>query len=105
MPKKIARPPRRRSPKVPEPLAPVPLLAPLDTLQRYSVEEALRYLRTSRGTIYRLIADGALKVRRDGGRTYVPGAEIARYSQLPTDPTEFSPGKRRRGRPRLEARD
>jgi excisionase family DNA binding protein len=58
-------------------------LAPLDTAQRYTINEALAYLRTSRATIYNLIAAGEIRVLREGKRTYVPGSEIARRSMLP----------------------
>ena len=58
-------------------------LPPLDQAQRYTIPEALTYLRTSRGTIYHLIAEGSLRVIREGRRTYVPGSEIARRSALP----------------------
>jgi excisionase family DNA binding protein len=57
-------------------------LAPLDSAQRYEISEAMAYLRTSRATIYQLIAMGTLRVIRQGKRTYVPGSEIARLSKL-----------------------
>ena len=56
-------------------------LAPLDPLQRYTVIETLRYLRTSRQSLYTLINDNTLKVIKQGARTYVPGTEIVRLSQ------------------------
>jgi excisionase family DNA binding protein len=55
-------------------------LAPLDTAQRYSVEEASSYLRTSRQSVFKKIAAGELRTIKDGRRTYIPGAEIARLS-------------------------
>jgi hypothetical protein len=61
--------------------APLPAL---DVAQRYSVEEAIRFLRTSRATLYKDIAEGRLKVIRERRRTFVPGAEIARRSQVPS---------------------
>ena len=59
-----------------------PIPPPLDTQQRYRIEEALAYLRISRATIYNLIAANELRVIREGKRTFVPGSEIARRSKL-----------------------
>lgn len=83
-------------------------LAPLDPNQRYTIPEAIRYLRISRKTIYELIAAGELKTittgarrvldhtqegkvsrsnlagRKVASRRWVPGSEIARLSQVPT---------------------
>ena len=68
-------------------------LPPLDPAQRYTIAEAIRYLRTSRKSIYEAIATGDLKTIAEGsrrtkrgqlaGRRYVPGSEIARLSQAP----------------------
>jgi hypothetical protein len=55
----------------------------LDTRQRYQIPEAVALLRKSRASIYLDIKAGRLKVIRDGRRTYVPGSEIARLSELP----------------------
>jgi len=55
-------------------------LAPLDPLQRYSVAEALRYLRTSKPTFYAEIKAGRIRTTKHGRRRYVSGAEIARVS-------------------------
>ena len=57
-------------------------LPPLDPRQRYSIPEAIAYLRTSRQTLYERIAAGNLKTICDGRRRYVPGAEIARLSSV-----------------------
>lgn len=57
-------------------------LAPLDQMQRYTIEEAIAYLRTSRASIYNLINAGELRVLKEGKRTYVPGSEIARRSRV-----------------------
>lgn len=59
-------------------------LPQLDERQRYSVPEAIAYLRTSRRSIYALIGSGSLRVLKEGRRTYVPGSEIARLSRVPT---------------------
>jgi excisionase family DNA binding protein len=55
-------------------------LPPLDERQRYSIEEATDYLRTSRARLYEKIGAGEVKIVKDGRRTYVPGSEIARLS-------------------------
>lgn len=57
-------------------------LAPLDAQQRYTLPEALAYLRISRQTIYNQINAGELRVLREGKRVFVPGSEIARRSTL-----------------------
>lgn len=62
--------------------APAPL-PPLDPLQRYSIEEALRYLRLSRKSLYREIAAGNLKTFEEQRRRFVPGTELQRLSMLP----------------------
>jgi excisionase family DNA binding protein len=57
----------------------------LDEKQRYTIPEAIEYLRTSRVSIYKLISTGELRVIKMGKRTYVPGSEIVRHSSLPSD--------------------
>lgn len=57
-------------------------LPPVDPNQRYEIDEAKDYLRQSRSKTYSDIASGALRVIKDGGRTYVPGSEIVRRSTL-----------------------
>jgi hypothetical protein len=65
-------------------------LPPLDLLQRYSIDEAVRYLRTSREKVYFLINHGKLRVISEAGivgrgRKYIPGSEIARLSAAPAE--------------------
>ena len=60
----------------------LPALPALDERQRYSVPEALEYLRTNRARLYEQIAQGSIVVIKDGRRTYVPGSEIARLSRV-----------------------
>lgn len=55
---------------------------PLDSQQRYDIRETSAYLRKSVSTLYVDIAEGKLRVIKDGGRTYVPGSEIARLSSV-----------------------
>lgn len=57
-------------------------LAPLDPAQRYTVDEAIRYLRTSRKTIYDDINAGRISTIKAGRRRYVPGSEISRLSRV-----------------------
>lgn len=58
-------------------------LAPLDLNQRYSVPEAIAYLRTSRRTLYQMINRGDLTPIKQGRRTFIAGVQIARLSQVP----------------------
>lgn len=57
-------------------------LPPLDLNQRYTVLEASAYLRQSRSQTFKQIKNGTLAVIRVGGRTYIPGEEIAARSRL-----------------------
>ena len=61
------------------PKAPLP---PLDPQQRYTIDESIRYLRSSRATIYRDIAQGRLLTIQEGARRYIPGSEIVRRSTV-----------------------
>jgi hypothetical protein len=58
-------------------------LPPLDPVQRYTVEEAIRYLRSSRASIYKDIREGKLVSIQERSRRYIPGSEIVRRSQAP----------------------
>ena len=60
-----------------------PALPPLDELQRYSIEEAIAYLRSSRRTLFDDIKQGRLATIKEGKRRFIPGSEIARRSRLP----------------------
>lgn len=62
-------------------VVPAPLPA-LDPAQRYTVEETIRYLRSSRATVYRDIAQGRLRTIKEGARTYIPGSELVRRSTI-----------------------
>lgn len=57
-----------------------PPQAPLDPKQRYDLDEAARYLRISRSTLYNDIAAGLIFTIKERKRRFVPGAEIARRS-------------------------
>lgn len=56
---------------------------PLEEKRRYIIPEAAALLRQAQSTTYLQIRSGALRVIREGGRTYVPGSEIIRRSTLP----------------------
>ncbi|HUX74563.1 MAG TPA: hypothetical protein VMV25_11820 [Steroidobacteraceae bacterium] len=57
-------------------------LPPLDERQRYSIEEAIAYLRSSRRTLFDDIKYGRLLTIKEGKRRFVPGSEIARRSRI-----------------------
>lgn len=57
-------------------------LPPLDSSQRYTVEEAARYLRTSRWTVFQMLRHGHITRIKFGRRTFIPGSEIARLSAI-----------------------
>ena len=46
---------------------------------RNTVDEALVILKLSKPTLYRRIAEGLIKVTKDGARTFISGAELVRY--------------------------
>ena len=58
-------------------------VSPLDPLQRYTVEEAIAYLRSSRKTLFDDIRTGRILTIKEGRRRFIPGSEIARRSRLP----------------------
>jgi prophage regulatory protein len=57
-------------------------IAPVDVAQRYTIAEAVSYLRISHASIYKEINARRLRVLKHGKRTFVPGSEIARLSRL-----------------------
>jgi hypothetical protein len=72
-----------------------PPLAPVDLAQRYTISEAVSYLRISHASIYKEINARRLQVLKQGKRTFVPGSEIARLSQLEGESNaRASPGSR-----------
>lgn len=52
---------------------------PLDANQRYTLPEASEYLRISRTKIYQRVADGKLRLLKDGGHSFITGKELIRY--------------------------
>jgi hypothetical protein len=57
-------------------------IAPVDVAQRYTIAEAVLYLRISHASIYKEINARRLRVLKLGRRTFVPGSEIGRLSRL-----------------------
>ena len=62
-----------------------PTLPPLDLAQRYSIEESIAYLRSSRKTVFDDIREGRLATIKEGKRRFIPGSEIARRSRVPCE--------------------
>jgi hypothetical protein len=60
-----------------------PALPPLDPMQRYSIDETIAYLRSSRKSVFEDIREGRLASIKEGKRRFIPGSEIARRSQVP----------------------
>jgi excisionase family DNA binding protein len=56
-------------------------LPPLDPRRRYAVNDACQYLQISRARLYEKIAAGELTPIKDGRRTYLSGAQLARLSR------------------------
>jgi hypothetical protein len=56
----------------------------LDERQRYSVEETLALLRTSRKSLYDMIRSGKVVPIKQGRRTFISGQTIARLSAAPS---------------------
>jgi len=54
---------------------------PVNPSCRYDVDTAMAYLGISRSRFYAKVRAGELAIVRDGRRTFVCGAEIARLSQ------------------------
>lgn len=60
-------------------------LPPLDPLQRYTIDEACRYLRISRTHVYKEISARRLRTISEGRRTFIPGEEIVARSRVPEE--------------------
>jgi Helix-turn-helix domain len=73
-------------------------LAPVDVSQRYTIAEAVSYLRISHASIYKEINAHRIRSIKHGKRTFVPGSEIARVSRL--EGTEDAPVARETIAPR-----
>jgi Helix-turn-helix domain len=57
---------------LPEHTRPLPAL-------RFDINEVADILRMSRAQLYKRIAEGGIKIQKDGARTYVTLKEIERY--------------------------
>jgi len=66
---------------------------PLPAL-RFDINEVAGILRTSRAQLYKRIAEGAIKVQKDGARTYVTLREVERYVAACTDSARQTDGQR-----------
>ena len=75
-----------------------PVLPPLDLAQRYTIEEGIAYLRSSRRTLFEDIRNGRIQTIKEGRRRFIPGSEIARRSRLPQEPSESDGRTANRGR-------
>jgi len=58
-----------------------PNLPPLDPNQRYTIDESADYLRVSRPTIYKKVANGQIRLIEDGRRRFVPGVDLIAQSR------------------------
>ncbi len=54
------------------------LISPLPML-RFEISEASRILRMSRAQLYHRIGEGAIRIQKDGARTYITVGELERY--------------------------
>ncbi len=72
-----------RYPKPPEP----PTLPHFNPLLRYPIAVASKFLCQGETKTFADIKAGRLNVIREGGRTFVPGAEIVRLCAPPTRPS------------------
>jgi hypothetical protein len=52
--------------------------SPLPVL-RFEISEASRILRMSRAQLYHRIGEGAIRIQKDGTRTYITMGELERY--------------------------
>jgi hypothetical protein len=71
-----------------------PVLASLDPNQRYSVSEAILYLRSSRKSLFADIKAGRIESLKDGRRRYFLGEALIKRSResrplVPTKPAEM----------------
>ena len=56
---------------------------PIDLLARYPVENCLARLDIRRKRFYEHVKAGRIRLIKDGRRSFVSGAELARLSQVP----------------------
>lgn len=58
-----------------------PNLPPLDANQRYTIDEAADYLRTSRVRVYQKVHANQLRLIKDGRRSYIGGIDLIAQSR------------------------
>jgi hypothetical protein len=66
---------------------------------RFEILEASRILRMSRAQLYHRIGEGAIRIQKDGARTYITIGELERYVKL-CDARKIAPDPDRRFAPR-----
>jgi hypothetical protein len=60
------------------------LTSPLPVL-RFEMSEASRILRMSRAQLYHRIGEGAIRIQKDGARSYITLSELERYVEACAD--------------------
>jgi hypothetical protein len=60
------------------------LITPLPVL-RFEMSEASRILRMSRAQLYHRIGEGAIRIQKDGARSYITVGELERYVEACTE--------------------
>ncbi len=66
---------------------------------RFEISEASRILRMSRAQLYHWIGEGAIRIQKDGARTYITMVELERYVEA-CDVREITPDLDRQFAPR-----
>jgi len=66
---------------------------------RFEISEASRILRMSRAQLYHRIGEGAIRIQKDGARTYITIGELERYVKS-CDVPEIAPDPNRQIAPR-----
>jgi hypothetical protein len=66
---------------------------------RFEISEASRILRMSRAQLYHRIGEGAIRIQKDGARTYITIGELERYVKS-CDAREDTPDPDRQLAPR-----
>jgi hypothetical protein len=59
---------------------------------RFEISEASRILRMSRAQLYHRIGEGAIRIQKDGARTYITISELERYVKS-CDTREVAPDR------------
>jgi len=57
------------------------VISPLPVL-RFEISEASGILRMSRAQLYHRIGEGAIRIQKDGARTYITMGELERYVEV-----------------------